>query len=235
MTTKNPAVPPYIIDVNLPVPSDALLAEINNLVANINFDANTTAYRTLTIENTSQNPTGTIDIVMSGSDKMAQTDELTAGQNRASFTTTKSQNFFQLARAQYDQFFPGVTTSYGIGVYKNLNPGTPAVWPPHGDRPRTAGIHYVVNAGGDNHLITFYDRRSTYGNPNIETLAFGDTANLGNTLGTFSSSTGDFFGMDVQQYHGMTGIDDTRILMYITFRGPLLSDLVTEFGNIFVS
>jgi hypothetical protein len=231
MTTKNSAVPPYIIGVNLPAPSDALLAEINKLVTDANLLAQA-GTRTLTLINTPQNPTGTVDFVLSDPDNL---EELIAGENHVTFVSTKSQQFFDLVRAQYDQYFPGVTTSYGIGTYTNTNPGTPACYLPHGDRSRTAGIHYVVDNGGANVNVAFYDKRSTYGDTNTATLSFNDSANLGNVLGTFSSSTGDFHGMDVLQYHGITGIETTRVLMFITFRGPLLSDLVTQFGNIFVS
>ena len=199
----------YFKTVTLPAPSADLVSAINELVAD------QVITQTFLVER----------------EKML-TDN--PGANLASVTGSNSPAFVQLAKAQYDQYFPNDHVGYSVVLCRNNNPGTPAIHAPHGDRLRLGAIHYVISNGGDNCTVTLYEKLATFQNPNLECVPANDPS-LGASLTTYKNNIGDWFGFDCRHYHYVQNIDTDLVYLALSFNGSNIDDLTTKYSSLFAS
>ena len=141
----------------------------------------------------------------------------------------------EIAEREFNHFFPGENFNYSCSVIKNTNPGVPTCLPPHSDKGRLCGLHFVVDSGGPNVRTVFYDQYRPY---TIE-----DNSTPPRYLPYRELKIKDIYAIndpkwtciDTVQYHSVEHIDHDRILFAISFFELSMFDIKEKYSHLVVN
>lgn len=129
-----------------------------------------------------------------------------------------------LALAEYQPFFAEPILAV-IGIIINTE-SFPATYPPHSDINRTLAINYYIDLGGHNVDTIFYKKTDSILDIGGHVLSY-DTVPEIDHVDRFS--TGLWYAMNPKQYHSVEGIESSRLMITLSFRGLTFDQFIAKY------
>lgn len=132
------------------------------------------------------------------------------------------------ARKEYQHFFKHIIHPT-IGIIVNTQPETPACYPPHTDRARTAGINFYIDAGGDNVTTVFYDKHDPI-NDKIggHVLPYEDLI----PVDQYHYDTSSWHVLNTRRFHSVENIQTARCILSLSFIDCTIDELLVTEGRV---
>jgi hypothetical protein len=132
------------------------------------------------------------------------------------------------ARKEYQHFFKH-TIHPTVGIIVNTQPETPACYPPHTDRGRTASINFYIDAGGDNVTTVFYDKHAPI-NDKIggHVLPYEDLI----PVDRYQCDTSSWYVLNTKRFHSVENIQTSRCILSLSLLDCTIDELLVTEGRV---
>ena len=190
--------------LNLPKPSDELLAMISHSIATLEINNNSKKYFDIS-QNNSLN--------------------CSAGQTFMCNTITYIQLRKEFVPYLQDHF------SASIGIFKNIGSSELSFLPPHIDSVRCLNLNYIICEGGKNVLTTLYKTTTPKVTKNVIQMGTYETLEIDFKVKTVANN---WYAMDIQSYHSVDNIENQRVILSISFNNINYDYFKNKYEHLFV-
>lgn len=117
-----------------------------------------------------------------------------------------------------------------VGNLSNIGDSEPAQAPPHCDRFRKTAINYIMQTGGDNVYTCFYKKLRNNDNLSEAANSLYSEVTLDDKIKLPAKT---WHAYNVQQYHSVEGITDTRLIFSLLLdSNPSLDDIEIQYPEL---
>lgn len=130
--------------------------------------------------------------------------------NYANYTFARSEQVDQIAKQQYQDFFPDSDIFTIVAVMKNIK-SVPACITPHIDSRRSWAMNYYIDLGGDHVVTSFYDAINSADPTQGQQYTYDQVKKINE----YVFEANQWYAFNANQCHSVENIQTTRLALML--------------------